>query len=219
MAYESYSFVSWTAGTPLSYDRLGQMSTNISQVKDATDDNPKGIIKLKTVSGTTFGPLSTASNTETEIIALEDSGGVNNLITVAPNRYYRMNLTFPGIRINGPGGEDSTYQVSICEGTPGARANVNLWNITIPSFTYLNSAAGNATLANNALKSNSYPTIVGAGTYTVVLESTSNGRTNVRYYVGVKRIAGASSNNLPTFSVLTNEAKLQLYAEDVGGSL
>ena len=50
MAYENYSFVSWTTGTPITGDRLSQMSTNIEQVKDATDDKPQGILKFKQIS-------------------------------------------------------------------------------------------------------------------------------------------------------------------------
>jgi hypothetical protein len=220
MAYESYSFVSWTAGTPLSYDRLGQMSTNISQVKDATDDNPKGVIKFKTISSTSFGPYSTNA-TEHEIIALENSGAVNNLITVPANRYYRLVLNFPGLRINAPGGEDSTFQIAIYEGNTSAKATIGaVWNITVPPYIYLNSASGVPSTATATLKTtNSYPTIVGAGTYAVVLESSAAGVLNKRYYASIKRTAGASSNNLPSFTVLTNDAKLQLYAEDIGGSL
>ena len=52
MAYENYTFVSWTDGTPITGDRLAQMSTNIDQVKDATDDKPYGLLKFKTVTST-----------------------------------------------------------------------------------------------------------------------------------------------------------------------
>jgi hypothetical protein len=44
MAYENYYFVSWANGTPITGDRLNQMSINIEQVKDATSSSPKGIL-------------------------------------------------------------------------------------------------------------------------------------------------------------------------------
>ena len=86
MTYENYSFVFWTPATPITADRLSQMSTNTDQVKAATDDNPKGIIKLKNVITTsntwnTFGTF--------DLIALEDetgSNGPNNTISVGINR-------------------------------------------------------------------------------------------------------------------------------------
>ena len=50
MAYENYSQVSWTDGTPITGDRLQQMSTNTQQVKEATDDAPQGVKKIKSVA-------------------------------------------------------------------------------------------------------------------------------------------------------------------------
>jgi hypothetical protein len=50
MAYENYRYVSWASGTPITGERLSQMSNNIEQVKEATDDNPRGIIQFQQVS-------------------------------------------------------------------------------------------------------------------------------------------------------------------------
>jgi hypothetical protein len=220
MAYENYSFVSWTAGTPISSDRLGQMSTNIGQVKDATDDNPKGILKLKTISGSTFGPYS-SWNTEHEIISLENEGGggVNNLVTVGVNRYYRLTLSFPGISILNAGAEDSTYLITLNEGTTSAPVVLSTWKVTSGPFTFVDTATANANIANHKLKSTSFPTRIGAGTYSTIFDSTSSGITNKRYYIGITRDDGSTQNNNPTFQILTSDARMQFYAEDIGGSV
>jgi len=220
MAYENYSFVSWTAGTPISSDRLGQMSTNIGQVKDATDDNPKGILKLKTISGTTFGPYS-SFNTEHEIISLENEGGggVNNLVNVGVNRYYRLTLSFPGISILNAGAEDSTYLITLNEGTTSAPIVLSTWKVTAGPFTFINTAGGNANIANEIIKSSSFPTRIGAGTYSTIFDSTGSGVTNKRYYIGITRDDGSTQNNNPTFQILTSDARMQFYAEDIGGSV
>jgi hypothetical protein len=220
MAYENYSFVSWTAGTPISSDRLGQMSTNIGQVKDATDDNPKGLIKIKTISGSTFGPYS-SFNTEHEIISLENEGGagVNNLINVGVNRYYRLTLSFPGISILNAGAEDSTYLIALNEGTTAAPVVLSTWKVTAGPFTFINTAGANATIANEIIKSSSFPTRIGAGTYSTIFDSTGSGVTNKRYYIGITRDDGSTQNNNPTFQILTSDARMQFYAEDIGGSV
>lgn len=220
MAYENYSFVSWTAGTPISSDRLGQMSTNIGQVKDATDDNPKGILKLKTISGTTFGPYS-SFNTEHEIISLENEGGagVNNLVNVGVNRYYRLTLSFPGISILNAGAEDSTYLITLNEGTTAAPVVLSTWKATAGPFTFINTAGANAAIGNEILKNGSFPTRIGAGTYSTIFDSTGSGITNKRYYIGITRDDGSTQNNNPTFQILTSDARMQFYAEDIGGSV
>ena len=120
MAYENYSFVFWTPATPITADRLSQMSTNTDQVKAATDDNPKGLIKLKTETGTI---TANSYNADVLLIALEDetaSNNPNNTISVAVNRYYKVSLSFPGITMLSPGGEDCTFLLSIKSGTANA---------------------------------------------------------------------------------------------------
>ena len=54
MAYENYATVAWTNGTPITADRLQQMSINSDQIKEATDDNPKGVIKRKIENSNCF---------------------------------------------------------------------------------------------------------------------------------------------------------------------
>ena len=223
MAYENYSFVSWSDGTPITGDRLAQMSTNIEQVKDATDDKPQGVIKFKTV---TSNPGSWTDFTEHQIITLSDEsggGGADNRVTVAPNRFYRLTLNFTGFVIDAKGAEDSTFNVKLYEGEFGA-ANTALQNyrMTPPPFVYVDvNVSGNAaTISDLILKNNAYDTRIGAGTYSIVLQSDSSGFSNKSYFVAVKRDQGNSSNNAPTYAVQASVgSELQFYIEDIGGTI
>jgi hypothetical protein len=220
MAYENYSFVFWTPATPITADRLSQMSTNTDQVKAATDDNPKGIIKIKTISGSTFGPYSDF-DTEHELIALEnESNGPNNTISVAINRYYKVSLSFPGISIFSAGGEDCTFLLTLNTGTPASPVVLTTWKLTPPTYTFID----NATLPNNTnlikiKTTNSFPTRVGAGTYTTVLDTGGTAISGQRMFASINRDNGSSSNNASSFSVVTSGCSMQLYVEDVGGTV
>ena len=221
MAYENYSFVFWTPATPITADRLSQMSTNTDQVKAATDDNPKGIIKIKTISGSTFGPFATF-NTDHELVALQDdtgSNGPNNTISVAVNRYYKVSLSFPGITIFSAGGEDCTFLLSLKTGTANANTTISTWKITPPPYTFINNAT-TPLIGGHILKTtNSFPTKIGAGTYATVLDSGGTAVSGERIFVTINRDDGSSNNNASSFSILTSEARMQLYVEDVGGTV
>jgi hypothetical protein len=222
MTYENYSFVFWTPATPITADRLSQMSTNTDQVKAATDDNPKGIIKLKNVTTTsnTFNTFSTSH----ELIALQDdtgSNGPNNTISVAVNRYYKVSLSFPGITILGAGGEDCTFLLSIKSGTANAPANISTWKFTPPTYTFID----NATLPNNTnlikiKTTNSFPTKIGAGTYTYVGDTGGTAISGQRIFATITREIGSSNNNASSFNVVSSvDNPMQLYVEDVGGTV
>ena len=219
MAYENYSFVFWTPATPITADRLSQMSTNTDQVKAATDDNPKGLIKLKTEIGTI---TANSYNADVLLIALEDetaSNNPNNTISVAVNRYYKVSLSFPGITMLSPGGEDCTFLLSIKSGTANANTVISTWKITPPAFTFINNATLPNNIANHALKANSFPTKIGAGTYTQVLSTGGTAISGQRIFVTINRDDGQSNNNASSFSIVSSEANMQLYVEDIGGTV
>lgn len=219
MAYENYSPVSWTDGTPITGDRLQQMTTNIEQVKDATTDNPKGLLKLKTL---TVNSSDYNDFVDHEVISLEDEtgiGGADNGVDIDLNRYYRINLNFPGIVVKEPGNEDSTFNLKICTGQfGGANTTVATYKLTVPPFTYLN-AASNATpvISDHAVKGNFY-TRVGAGTYAVV-DVTATQITGQEFFVSIGRTQGASNNSPSAYYIPCADAKCQLYIEDIGGSV
>ena len=219
MAYENYLQVSWTDGTGITGDRLQQMSTNIQQVKEATDDNPQGIKKL--INATSNSATITSFSSTTEIISLKNdsgSGGDDNRVTISPNRYYRVTLNFTGFVINARGAEDSRYYVSLHSGTHGS-ANSKLYEATFspPPFIYVDVSAGANTVT---LRNDSYDSYFGAGMHSVVLSSGLNGFTNQTFFAAVKREQGASATNAPSFYIPASSGSyvLQLYVEDVGGT-
>lgn len=222
MAYENYSQVSWTDGSPITGERLQQMSTNIQQVKEATDDAPQGVKKYKTVT-TSPGTFTTFATTN-EIIALKDessTSGPDNRVTIDANRYYRVSLNFTGFTVDAKGAEDAYYVVSIHHGTHGG-ANTMIYSaeFTPPIFAYINVATlGNsATISNIALRGDAYDSRFGAGTHSVVLTSGA-GFINRSFFAAVNRLQGLSSNNAPSYSVPASSGsrELQLYVEDIGG--
>lgn len=225
MAYENYSQVSWTDGTPITGDRLQQMSTNTQQVKEATDDAPQGIKKLKSV--TTASNAFSNFGTYNEIIALKDdtgSGGTDNRVSIAASRFYRVTLNFTGFVIDTKGAEDSIYTVALYDGlfsTIGASTQIFTADFTPPIFALINVAGSgaSATIADIALRNNAYDSKFGASTLSVVLSTTAAGLTNRSFFAAVKREQGASSVNAPTFTVPASSTVklLQLYVEDIGG--
>lgn len=220
MAYENYVQVAWSLGTPISADRLQQMTENIQQVKDATDDNPRGIIKIKEVS---TAVTSNSMDTYTEIINLknEGSGNPDNSVTLPGSRYVKLTLTFPGIKVSAPGQEDSVYILRVSQGSNANTANtLYQWKISQPIHTFLDASAGVPTTANTQIRSSSYPSYFGAGSYsfitttgTGITGSNGSGVFNVEIY----RDSGNSAANPSTFVIPCNESKMQFYIEDVGG--
>lgn len=222
MAYENYTQISWTDGTPITGDRLQQMSTNIQQVKESTDDNPQGVKKLTTVTST-VGPFSDYQSAH-EIINLKDNsgtGGGDNRVTIGVNRYYRVTVNFPGFTVDTKGAEDSTYLLTLRSGVSGgANTVISTFSFTPPPFLYIDiSASVNATIANAALRNNAYDSKFGSGSYSVVLASNVSGFQNSSFFAAVDRNSGASSANPPAYSVVVSSGTipLQLYVEDVGG--
>ena len=166
MAYENYTQISWTDGTPITGDRLQQMSTNIQQVKESTDDNPQGVKKLKTVTST-VGPFSDFQSAH-EIISLKDdsgTGGGDNRVTIGASRYYRVTVNFPGFTVDAKGAEDSTYLLTLSSGVSGgANTVISTLSFTPPPFTFIDvsTLGANATIANNTLRNNAYDSKFGA---------------------------------------------------------
>lgn len=225
MAYENYSQVSWTDGTPITGDRLQQMSTNTQQVKEATDDAPQGVKKIKSVASAS----STFSNfaTYNEIISLKDdtgTGGTDNRVSIGASRYYRVTLNFTGFVVEAKGAEDATYSVAIYNGlfaTIGAASQILTADFTPPIFAFINTASlgGAATISNIALRNDAYDSKFGASTLSIVLSTSSSGLTNQSFFAAVKREQGASSANAPNYYVPASSSVklLQLYVEDIGG--
>lgn len=215
MAYENYSFVSWSDGTPLSGERLAQMSMNMEQIRDANDNKPAGIIKYIEL---TSGGISNVVSTSNQIIQLTNpQDGVDSRVSVAANRYIKVTCNFPGFTIQGKGAEDSTlflkiYQVATNFDAAVSKSN---WEFSPPPFGFYNTALNAATTATSVR--GDYSTI-GDGTYSYVF---ANGaaQTQLSFSVVVYRAFGTSgATNAPQIGVTpTATEKLQLYVEDIGG--
>lgn len=221
MAYENYTQVSWSLGTPITGDRLQQMTENIQQVKDATDDNPRGVIKIKEVTGAV---TSNSMNSYVEIINLKNEGAGNpdNSVTLPASRYVKLTLTFPGIKVAAPGQEDSVFILRVSQGSNANTANtLYLWKISQPIHTFLDaSTTSPPTVSNTQIRGSSHPVYFGAGSYSFITTtgagitgSNGSGVFNVEVY----RDSGNSAANPSTFVIPCNESKMQFYIEDVGG--
>jgi hypothetical protein len=217
MSYENYRFVSWTDGTPITGERLSQMSTNIEQVKDATSDNPIGLIQLNSV--TTDYPNSTGYSdfVEYEVIALKDNPPSDKRVTIGENRYYRITIHFPGFVVKSKGAEDSSFSIKMYQGLSNSSPTLlNTWKVTPPLFGYYDVSA-DTSATSPTVKANGYPSRFGAGVYSYVT-STSTGLTNQSFYVAVKRDQGASANNAPNYYLPAAGSSMQFYVEDIGGT-
>jgi hypothetical protein len=222
MAYENYTQVSWTPATPITADRLQQMSENTQQVKDATDDVPRGVIKLKEVTGSlTYNSM----NTYHEIVNLknEGAGNPNNSVTLPASRYARITLNFPGIKISTPGQEDSVFMLKLTQGNiSAAPTTLYTWRISQPIHTYLDgSAATPTTTANHLIRGSSFPSYFGAGTYSHVIATgggiSGSAGTGI-FNIEIQRDSGNSAANPSTFVIPCGESsKMQMYLEDIGG--
>lgn len=201
--------------------RLQQMSENIQQVKDATDDNPRGLIKIKEVtSNLTYNTM----NTYSEIINLknEGSGNPDNSISLPGSRYIRVSLVFPGIKVSQAGQEDSVYILRVSQGNPANTATtLYQWKISQPIHTFLDaSGAPSPGISNTQVRGSSYPSYFGAGEYSFVT-TTGTGITGTAgtgvFNVEIFRDSGNSAANPSTFIIPCSESKMQLYVEDIGG--
>jgi len=224
MAYENYNFVSWTDGTPITGARLSQMSTNIEQVKDVIDDKATGVLRMNEITSLVPNSTGYATFTETEIIYLKDqsgTGGSDRRVTIAENRYYKITVNIPAISVLSAGAEDSKYVISVYNGTSLAdsgKQKLAYWEVTPHTYSLLNVSTGlPANIANEAVKSNTYPSKIGLGTYSV-LKTTGSSLTNQSFFLTVARTAGANTNNAPNWRIEGNaSAPIQIYVEDAGG--
>ena len=221
MAYENYNFVSWTDGTPISSTRLAQMSTNIEQVKDVIDDKAFGVLSLNEL--TTQANYASNNFTENEVIFLKDdtgTGGSDKRVTIFENRYYKITVNIPAISVLNAGCEDSKYVINVYNGlslSDAGTQQIAYWEVTPHTFSFINVASGSADIANEAIKSATYPSKIAGGTYSVV-RTTGTALTNQSFFLTVARSAGANTNNAPAWRVEGNaSAPIQIYVEDAGG--
>jgi hypothetical protein len=225
MAYENYTFVSWTDGTPLTSERLAQMSLNVEQVRDANDNKPNGLIQLiETTSGQLLS--NTIASSQSIIALTNPSGGTDRRVNADQARYVRVTCVFPGFVVGGKGAEDSMVSLKIYQQVQGGNYYENTaplmqWNFTIPPYNYYN-VSSNANILASEISYKNYPdyNVIGAGAYSVVI-NTGGGLSQQSFSAAVSRSFGSSgSTNAPAISVTTAAtSRCQLYVEDIGGGL
>lgn len=221
MAYENYSFVSWTDGTPISSDRMAQMSMNIEQVRDFNDSKPAGVLQF--IEVTTANIVANVGSSSTSMLALTNpSGGSDQRITLGDNRYYKVTIVFPGFTVYTKGAEDAVLALQAWQAvSDGYNATSPLmeWKFSPSPHIFYNTASS-ASIAAFGMTFKSDQGRLGAGTYSIYLES-GGGLNAVSFSAAVKRTFGTSgSTNAPQISVNpTATERLQLIVEDVGASL
>ena len=219
MAYETFDTISWSDGTPLTSDRLQQMSTNIDLVKEVTDGYSRGVLSFK--QDTTTHTAITDS-TYTSIIALvNEGGGLDYRVTAAANRRIKITFTTPGIQIAN-GDENNVYSYRLYNGTATSDTLTQEWFFGLPSQDVIAPATATVedtgTTNRTVLLSSSITAMtgtkkLGGGTFSVMVDSGATGLTTQNYTVFVGRSGGtASYNTLGT-------QPTQLYAEDCGSSV
>lgn len=222
MAYENYNYISWSDGSPLSSNRLEQMSINIEQVKDVVDDKAQGLIKLNQVTQLVPNSTGYSGFTEYTIIALKNesgTGGPDRRVSIEKDRYYRVGVSIPAISILNRGAEDTTYVINIYDGedTDPEPLKIASWQTTPSVYTFIN-VATDANANVQTVKTTTYPTKIAAGTYSVI-KSTTEAITNKSFYASIVRNTGiGGANNAPNWRVEANTfAPIQIFVEDIGG--
>lgn len=225
MAYENYTFVSWTDGTPITSERLAQMSMNVEQVRDANDNKPNGLLQFIEFQNGTM--LSNVVALNQSILALTNpAGGTDRRVNADASRYIRIAFVFPGFNVRAKGAEDSVLSLKFYQQVQGASYYENTspltsFDFTIPQYSYYNVSA-NANILASEITFKGYPdhNIIGAGVYSFVL-STGGGLSQQNFSVAASRTFGPSgATNAPTVTIVADaDTKAQLYVEDIGGGL
>lgn len=220
MAYETYSTVSWSDGTPISSDRLQQMSSNIDLVKTVTDNYARGVLSYKSTAG-----LGSAINdaTETILIALDNlSGGLNYTVTAASERYIKITFNTPGLLVAN-GDENCNYVYKLKPNADGTGVAVAEWHFGMPGQDVMdgasatvtdNSSANQVVLLASGLTVMAADKKVGGGTFAVLVDTGATGLTNQEYSITVQRSIAGTAIYKRIGVVVT-----QLYAEDCGATV
>jgi hypothetical protein len=220
MAYETYSTVSWSDGTPISSDRLQQMSSNIDLVKTVTDNYARGVLSYK--SSTAMGNLIEVPN-DTVLITLDNQGaGLNYLVTAAANRFVKITFNTPGMLVTDNLEENYNHYYRLYPSTDGTGTSVAEWNFGMPGQDAMtgasaivtdNDSANQTVLLASGLTAMIADKKIGGGTYSVMVDSGATGLTTQAYSITVGRSGGTADYKR------LDGAVTQLYAEDCGASV
>ena len=201
--YNNYDAISWSLGTPITAGRLQQMSTNIAQVKSATDKYAKGVLVLNQhtaqVSSITNTVLHTGLTTSAYTIAIlnsaSGSGSTDQRITLEATRWYKVSLILPHIVLTADHA-DSKFTIKLIK-------TVSSTDTTLGTFEVMR---GNHDAAGS----------FGGGVYSTVID-TGAGSTTPHEFKATITQSGRSGSAAYAVAAGT-ELPLQLMVEDVGSS-
>ena len=201
--YNNYDAVSWSLGTPISAGRLQQMSTNIAQVKSATDKHAKGVLVLNQhtaqVSSITNTVLHTGLTTSAYTIAIlnsaSGSGSTDQRITLEATRWYKVSLILPYITLAADHA-DSKFTIKLIK-------TVSSTDTTLGTFEVMR---GNHDAAGS----------FGGGVYSTVIDTGAGSTTPHEFKATITQ---SNRSGSATYSVNADPTfPLQLMVEDVGTS-
>jgi len=201
--YNNYDAISWSLGTPITAGRLQQMSTNIAQVKSATDKYAKGVLVLNQhtaqVSSITNTVLHTGLTTSAYTIAIlnsaSGSGSTDQRITLEATRWYKVSLILPHIVLTADHA-DSKFTIKLIK-------TVSSTDTTLGTFEIMRT---NSTAAGS----------MGGGVYSTVIDTGAGSATPHEFKATITQSGRSGS---ATYAVAAGtELPLQLMVEDVGSS-
>ena len=202
--YSNYDLISWSLGTPITAGRLQQVSTNISEVKSATDNHAKGVLIMEqwtspVGSVDTDGVLHTGlTGTITTIANLNDGVQGNQTITLEAARWYRVALTIPDITL-GAGHPGSWFEIVIDK-------TVSSTTTGIGKFAVMTSSA-DATAKH-----------FGSGTYSTLIDTGAGSTTPHEFKATIIHNGRDGSNSAAYALAAAGTGPLQFWVEDVGAS-
>lgn len=201
--YNNYDAISWSLGTPITAGRLQQMSTNIAQVKSATDKHAKGVLVLNqhtaVVSSITntvlHSGLTTATYTMAILNSASGSGSTDQRITLEASRWYKVSLILPYITLAADHA-DSKFTIKLVK-------TVSSTDTVLGTFEIMR---GNHSAAGS----------FGGGVYSTVIDTGAGSTTPHEFKATITQSDRSGSG---TYSVNAHaEYPLQLMVEDVGTS-
>ena len=201
--YNNYDAISWSLGTPITAGRLQQMSTNIAQVKSATDKYAKGVLVLNQhtaqidsiVNTVLHTGLTTSAYTIAILNSASGSGSTDQRITLEATRWYKISLILPHIVLTADHA-DSKFTIKLIK-------TVSSTDTTLGTFEIMRT---NSTAAGS----------MGGGVYSTVID-TGAGSTTPHEFKATITQSGRSGSAAYAVAAGT-ELPLQLMVEDVGSS-
>ena len=201
--YNNYDAISWSLGTPITAGRLQQMSTNIAQVKSATDKYAKGVLVLNQYTTQVGSVVNTVLHTgltdATYTIAIlnsaSGSGSTDQRIATEALRWYKVSLILPHIYVAADHA-DSKFTIKLVK-------TVSSTDTTLGTFEIMRT---------NSTAAGSY----GGGVYSTVMDTGAGSTTPHEFKATITQ---ANRSGSGVYSVLAGtEFPLQLMVEDVGTS-